>query len=119
MAGFVKQPACSARPSGSRCGIWPGRFRTRTAGQAAPPAYMLGCKRILLSSNYYPALTQPNTELVTAGLAKVDGRTLTAQDGTARDADVIVFATGFHVIDMPVARRITGAAGVTLAADLG
>jgi cation diffusion facilitator CzcD-associated flavoprotein CzcO len=76
---------------------------------------MIGCKRILLSNDYYPALTQPNTELVAAGLAKVDGSTLTAQDGTARDADVIVFATGFHVIDMPLARRITGAGGVTLA----
>lgn len=49
----------------------------------------------------------------------MDGSTLTAQDGTARDADVIVFATGFHVIDMPVARRITGADGVTLAQAWG
>ena len=83
------------------------------------PRYVLGCKRVLLSNDYYPALTQPNTELVAAGLAKVDGSTLTAQDGTARDADVIVFATGFHVIDMPLARRITGAGGVTLAQTWG
>ena len=79
------------------------------------PGYTIGCKRILLSNHYYPALNRPNTELVAAGLAKVDGSTLTAQDGTARDADVIVFATGFHVVDMPLARRITGAGGVTLA----
>ena len=83
------------------------------------PGYVLGCKRVLLSNDYYPALTQPNTELVAAGLAKVDGSTLTAEDGTARDADVIVFATGFHVIDMPLARRITGAGGVTLAQTWG
>ena len=83
------------------------------------PGYVLGCKRVLLSNDYYPALTQPNTELVAAGLAKVDGSTLTAQDGTARDADVIVFATGFHVIDMPLARRITGAGSVTLAQTWG
>jgi cation diffusion facilitator CzcD-associated flavoprotein CzcO len=83
------------------------------------PGYVLGCKRVLLSNDYYPALTQPNTELVAAGLAKVDGSTLTAQDGTARDADVIVFATGFHVIDLPLARRITGAGGVTLAQTWG
>ena len=83
------------------------------------PQYVLGCKRVLLSNDYYPALTRPNTELVAAGLAKVDGSTLTAQDGTARDADVIVFATGFHVIDMPLAKRITGAGGVTLAQAWG
>ena len=37
------------------------------------PGYVLGCKRVLLSNDYYPALTQPDTELVAAGLAKVDG----------------------------------------------
>ena len=42
----------------------------------------MGCKRMLLSNDFYPALTQPNTELVAAGLAKVDGSTLIAQDGT-------------------------------------
>ncbi len=86
---------------------------------ADPRVRALGCKRVLLSNDYYPALTQPNTELVAAGLAKVDGSTLTAQDGTAQDADVIVFATGFHIIDMPLAQRITGADGVTLAQTWG
>ena len=119
VAGFVKQPRLFRAAQ---------RIALRHLARSVPdpdlrarltPRYMLGCKRILLSNNYYPSLTQPNTELVTAGLAKVDGSTLTAQDGTARDADVIVFATGFHVIDMPVARRITGAAGVTLAQTWG
>ena len=116
---FVKQPALFRVAQ---------RIALRHLARAVPdpdlrarltPRYMIGCKRILLSNNYYPALTQPNTELVAAGLAKVDGSTLTAQDGTARDADVIVFATGFHVIDMPLARRITGAGGVTLAQTWG
>jgi cation diffusion facilitator CzcD-associated flavoprotein CzcO len=79
------------------------------------PHYQLGCKRILLSSDFYRALTRPNAELVAAGLAKVDGSLLTAQDGTAREADAIVFATGFHVTDMPLAERVRGAAGTTLA----
>ncbi len=113
--GFVKRP-----------GLLQGvqRIALRHLARSVPdpdlrarltPGYVLGCKRVLLSNDYYPALTQPNTELVAAGLGKVDGSTLTAQDGTARDADVIVFATGFHVIDMLLARRITGADGVTLA----
>ena len=41
----------------------------------------------------------------------MDGHTLIAQDGTARDADAIIFATGFHVTDMPVASRVYGTAG--------
>ena len=119
VVGFVKQPRLFRAAQ---------RIALRHLARSVPdpdlrarltPRYMIGCKRILLSNNYYPALTRPNTELVAAGLAKVDGSTLTAQDGTARDADVIVFATGFHVVDMPVARRITGAAGVTLAQTWG
>jgi cation diffusion facilitator CzcD-associated flavoprotein CzcO len=79
------------------------------------PDYVMGCKRILLSDDFYPALTRPNVTVVASGLAKVDGTVLTAQDGTACEADAIVFATGFKVTDMPVARRIIGAGGVSLA----
>jgi cation diffusion facilitator CzcD-associated flavoprotein CzcO len=83
------------------------------------PRYVMGCKRILLSSDFYPALTRPNVEVVAAGLARVDGRTVIAGDGTARDVDVIILATGFRAVDMPIAGRITGAGGVTLAQAWG
>lgn len=79
------------------------------------PGYVMGCKRILLSSDFYPALVQPNAEVVAAGLAKVDGRVVTAGDGSAHEVDVIIFATGFHATDMPIAERVYGAAGVSLA----
>ena len=87
--------------------------------QALTPDYVIGCKRILLSSDFYPALTQPNTRLVTSGLAKVEGSTLIAQDGTTAEADVIILATGFHAVDMPVAACIYGRDGVTLARAWG
>ena len=83
------------------------------------PHYVMGCKRILLSSDFYPALTRPNVEVVGAGLAGVDGRTVIAGDGTGRDVDVIILATGFRAVDMPIAGRITGADGVTLAQAWG
>jgi cation diffusion facilitator CzcD-associated flavoprotein CzcO len=79
------------------------------------PGYVMGCKRILLSNDFYPALAQPNVDVVAAGLAKVDGSTLTAQDGTSYDADLIVFATGFRAVDMPISQHVYGAAGVSLA----
>ncbi|MFH8365999.1 flavin-containing monooxygenase [Streptomyces sp. NPDC018031] len=79
------------------------------------PDYRIGCKRILLSNTYYPALAAPNAEVVAAGLRAVRGSTLVAEDGTETEADVIVFGTGFHVTDMPIAERITGADGITLA----
>jgi len=83
------------------------------------PDYVMGCKRILLSSDYYPALAKPNVDVVASGLAKVNGSTVTAQDGTSHDVDAIVFATGFHAVDMPMATRIYGAAGESLAQAWG
>jgi cation diffusion facilitator CzcD-associated flavoprotein CzcO len=79
------------------------------------PSYRIGCKRILLSSTYYPALAQPNVEVVASGLGEVRGSTLVAADGTETEADAIIFGTGFHVTDMPIAERVVGAEGITLA----
>lgn len=79
------------------------------------PSYRIGCKRILLSSAYYPALAKPNVDVVASGLAEVRGSTLVASDGTETEVDAIVFGTGFHVTDMPIAERVVGADGITLA----
>ncbi|MFC1412586.1 flavin-containing monooxygenase [Streptacidiphilus sp. N1-12] len=78
------------------------------------PDYSFGCKRVLLSNTYYPALAQPNVDLVASGLKEVRGSTVVAADGTEHEVDAIIFGTGFHVTDMPIGSRITGAAGRTL-----
>ncbi|MGC5343691.1 flavin-containing monooxygenase [Streptomyces sp. DT171] len=78
------------------------------------PSYRIGCKRILLSSTYYPALAQPNVDVVASGLTEVRGSTLVAADGSETEADAIVLSTGFHVTDMPIADRVVGADGVLL-----
>jgi cation diffusion facilitator CzcD-associated flavoprotein CzcO len=79
------------------------------------PDYRIGCKRILLSSAYYPALAEPNVDVVASGLAEVRGSTVVAADGTEAEVDAIIFGTGFHVTDMPIADRVVGAEGHTLA----
>ncbi len=79
------------------------------------PTYVMGCKRVLLSNDFYPALSRPNTTVIAAGLAKVDGSTLIAGDGSAHEADVMVFATGFHAVDTPIAKHIYGTSGRNLA----
>ncbi|MFI8232012.1 flavin-containing monooxygenase [Streptomyces sp. NPDC085900] len=79
------------------------------------PDYRIGCKRILLSSTYYPALAEPNVDVVAGGLSEVRGSTLVAADGTEAEVDAIIFGTGFHVTDMPIAERVVGADGRTLA----
>lgn len=86
---------------------------------ALTPSYRIGCKRILTSDDYYPALQQPNATLVPHGAARVEAEAVVAENGARYDADVIVLATGFHVADMPLAHRIAGRAGTTLAEAWG
>ncbi|MGP4113822.1 flavin-containing monooxygenase [Streptomyces sp. 4N509B] len=81
------------------------------------PDYRIGCKRILLSNDWYPTLARPHVRLVDAGLREVRGSTLVAADGREVEADTIVFGTGFHVTDMPIASRIKGSRGTTLAEE--
>ncbi|WP_075734618.1 flavin-containing monooxygenase [Streptomyces acidiscabies] len=83
------------------------------------PDYRIGCKRILLSSAYYPALAQPNVDVVASGLAEIRGNTLVAADGSTAEVDAIVFSTGFHVTDMPIADRVVGTDGRTLGESWG
>ncbi|MFI6691734.1 flavin-containing monooxygenase [Streptomyces sp. NPDC050433] len=82
---------------------------------ALTPSYRIGCKRILLSSEYYPALARPNVDVVASGLAEVRGSTVVAADRAETEVDAIIFGTGFHVTDMPVAERVVGVDGITLA----
>ncbi len=79
------------------------------------PDYRIGCKRILISNSYYPALAQPNTEVVSSGLREVRGSTLVAADGSEHEVDAVVFGTGFHVTDMPIGAKVFGAEGRSLA----
>lgn len=81
------------------------------------PDYRIGCKRILLSNSYYPALAQHNVDLVASGLREVRGNTLIASDGSQAEVDAIIFGTGFHVTDLPIAQRIKGTRGTTLAEE--
>lgn len=79
------------------------------------PSYTLGCKRILLSNDYYPALTQPNVTVETSGIAEVREHSILAADGTEHAVDTIIFATGFRATEMPAAQHIWGRDGVRLA----
>ncbi|MGY1687979.1 flavin-containing monooxygenase [Geodermatophilus sp. SYSU D00867] len=83
--------------------------------EALTPDYTIGCKRILISNDYYPAVSAPGVELVTAGIAEVRPHSVVTVDGVERPTDTIVLATGFSVTDLPIARRITGRDGRTLA----
>ena len=79
------------------------------------PHYEIGCKRILISSTYYPALAAADTDLVTDPIAKVTGSAVVTADGVERPTDVLVLATGFYTTQLPITEHITGRGGRTLA----
>jgi len=79
------------------------------------PRFQIGCKRILISDAYYPALAADNVEVVTDGIAKITGDAIVTTDGTERPIDVLVVATGFFTTDLPVAHIVRGRGGVSLA----
>jgi cation diffusion facilitator CzcD-associated flavoprotein CzcO len=79
------------------------------------PNFTLGCKRLLLSNTYYPALTQPNVELVPHAVTEVRPNGVVGADGVEREVDTIIFGTGFHVTDPPISARVRDASGRSIA----
>jgi len=72
------------------------------------PDYVLGCKRVLLSNNYYQSVAQPNVEVLATGVKEVRGNMLVGQDGSEREVDTVILGTGFHVSDQPNAAHVYG-----------
>ena len=79
--------------------------------KAVTPDFQIGCKRILISNDWYPMLARENVDLVTDGIAEIRENAIVGTDGTVREVDAIVVATGFHVTDSPTYDRIIGAEG--------
>ena len=82
---------------------------------AVTPDYQIGCKRILISNTYYPALDRDDVELVTDPIAEITPTGIVTQDGTEREIDCLIVATGFYTTDQPIAHHIKGRDGRTLA----
>ena len=90
-------------------------IRDRKLRDKVTPRFQVGCKRILRSNAWYPALDRPNVDLVTDPIARVTPSGIVTADGTEREIDVLIVATGFHVTDSPVFDCIVGAEGHSLA----
>lgn len=114
--GFVNDPRLLA---------WAERFAVANlhAGVKDPalraklrPSYRMGCKRILMSNTYYPALARPNVEVITDGIREVTADGVVGNDGVERPVDAIVFGTGFDVHDYLGALRCRGRGGRDLGA---
>jgi cation diffusion facilitator CzcD-associated flavoprotein CzcO len=79
------------------------------------PDYRLGCKRVLGSNTWYPALCAENVDVVTDGISEVRENSIIDAAGVEHEVDTIIFGTGFQVTDIPISHRIHGRDGRTLA----
>jgi cation diffusion facilitator CzcD-associated flavoprotein CzcO len=79
------------------------------------PSYRLGCKRILLSDDYLPALAQPNVEVVTDAVREIGKHGVIDDVGVEHPVDAIIFGTGFNTLGLPLTDRIYDGDGVTMA----
>jgi cation diffusion facilitator CzcD-associated flavoprotein CzcO/NAD(P)-dependent dehydrogenase (short-subunit alcohol dehydrogenase family)/pimeloyl-ACP methyl ester carboxylesterase len=79
------------------------------------PDYVLGCKRVVLSNDYLPAVAQSNVELVTESIREVRRDGVVTEDGLVRQVDTIILGTGFRVTEPPMYGLVTGRDGRTLA----
>ena len=78
------------------------------------PGYEMFCKRMLLSSTWYPALQEPNVDLVSSGVHELRDHAIVDGDGVEREIDTLVLATGFTPAELPIAERIHGREGRSL-----
>ncbi|MDO6442268.1 NAD(P)/FAD-dependent oxidoreductase [Marinobacter sp. 2_MG-2023] len=78
------------------------------------PDYQIGCKRILISNDWYPAINRPNLDLVTDPIEKIDSTGVQTRSGDHYPVDAIIFGTGFRASEFLSPIRVTGRGGKTL-----
>jgi cation diffusion facilitator CzcD-associated flavoprotein CzcO len=79
------------------------------------PSYRTGCKRVLPSNDYFPVFNRPNVHLVDGGAVSVTETGVVDRDGVEREVDVIIFATGFQVMERLGTLKVSGRDGADLA----
>jgi cation diffusion facilitator CzcD-associated flavoprotein CzcO len=123
LVGFTMRPQIMELAEKQALGMLRRQVRDPELQAKLTPNFRLGCKRVLISNDYYPALVQSNVDVETDRIVEITptGIVTAGADGarTERTVDTIIFGTGFHVTDHPIAGRIRGRDGRTLAEHWG
>jgi cation diffusion facilitator CzcD-associated flavoprotein CzcO len=90
------------------------QLRDPEVRRRAWPDYEIGCKRILFSSRYLPALQQPGVELVTEGIERLTPSGVRTADGTEREVDCVIYGTGFKANELVLPLQVHGRGGRSL-----
>ncbi len=91
-----------------------GQLKDHDVRRKAWPDYTFGCKRVLFSSAFLPALQRPNVELVTEPITRMTPAGPQTADGRVHEVDCVIFGTGFRAQDFMFPMEIIGAGGHSL-----
>jgi cation diffusion facilitator CzcD-associated flavoprotein CzcO len=108
---FAKSPALRAVFAAWSRAFMRIQVRDRALRKRIKPDYPFGCKRILFSSDYLPALQRPSVELITDGIARIGARGPVTADGVEHEVDCLIYSTGFKTGEFVVPMTVRGAAG--------
>jgi cation diffusion facilitator CzcD-associated flavoprotein CzcO len=79
------------------------------------PDYTPGCKRMLISNDWYPTLARDNVTVVSSGVRELTETGVVDCDGVHHAADVLLWGTGFRTTEFLVPMTVTGPSGMSLA----
>lgn len=91
------------------------RIKDPVLRQKVTPNYLFGCKRVLISDDYYPSLTQKNVDVISEGIREISANSITTTDGKSREIDAIILGTGFRINDLIPSGMLFGRGGVDIA----
>ena len=109
--GFIKRPKLMRLPQAAGERHLRSQVKDPELRRKLTPDYTFGCKRALISNDYYPAVARENVELLTEGMVEVRGNTVVGADGSEREVDAIILGTGFDVTNFPGAKILRGRDG--------
>lgn len=108
----IRHPTTIGRLAGLRSAAFMrSQLKDPDLRRRAWPDYTFGCKRVLFSSYYLPALERPNVELVTDAIARMTPAGIVTTDGATHPVDCVIWATGFQTTEFVFPMQITGADG--------
>jgi cation diffusion facilitator CzcD-associated flavoprotein CzcO len=112
--GFVLAPWLMRAAERRARGFAKRQVADAAVREVVTPGYLIGCKRVLLSNDFLPALNRPDVEVVTSPISRVTADGVVTADGRERAADVLILATGFQATDPLGEMRVAGRDGVPL-----
>ncbi len=112
--GFVKNPQRMTKGEQMSRDHLARQIEDPNLRERLTPSYRLGCKRVLISNDYYPAFNRDNVTLITDAIERIEPHGIRTKDDTLHELDVIIAATGFYVTDNPIGQKVHGVNGEQL-----